>query len=285
MKIIDAHMHFSNIQSFKDAALYRSGVDYSGAGYLEECKQNNVVAAIGMGVTELAKGRFPDTSSNNPMGLDLEDKVPERIYTCLGINPYLLTGITKELELREIEREMEKPHVVGIKIYAGYYHKHVYDEVYDEVYDLASKYNLPVVIHSGDTYSERGLLKYSHPLHIDELAVKRRDLNFIIAHIGDPWVMDCAELVAKNANVYADVSGLIIGDRKEVERFDNQRLFHDHIQRALVYTDNYKKYLFGSDWPIVELGAYIDFIKGMVPEEFHDLVFYENAKKLFRIDV
>lgn len=283
MTIIDAHIHFSNIDSFIQTAKDISHVDYSSSGYSKEFAANNVVKSIGMGLTEQAEGSFPDTESSNPMLLDLEEETPENILTCVGINPSCLTGITRELELVRIEEELMKEHVVGIKIYAGYYHVHVFDEVYDGIYDLAAKYGIPVVIHSGDTYSDRGLLKYSHPLHVDELAVKRRDVNFIISHIGDPWVMDCAEVVAKNPNVYADLSGLIVGDKDEVLRMSNEPLFCDHIKRALVYADDYSKFIFGSDWPLVDLEAYIEFIKKIVPQEHHEKVFYENARLLYQM--
>ncbi|WP_105614077.1 amidohydrolase family protein [Vallitalea okinawensis] len=281
MQIIDAHIHFSNINSFIDTAKELSNVDYSAAGYKDEFKKNNVMKSIGMGLTEQYKGGFPDRESPNPMLLDLENKLPRGLYTCIGVNPIPLADQTKELELRNIEEQLMNDSVVGIKIYAGYYHFHVYDEVYQPIYALAAKHQLPVVIHSGDTYSDRGLLKYSHPLNIDELAVSHRDIDFIIAHLGDPWVMDCAEVISKNPNVYADLSGLIVGDAKQVNKFMNERLFMDHIKRALVYTDNYRKLLFGSDWPLVDLEAYIQFVKALVPVEFHEDVFYHNAIRVF----
>lgn len=85
---------------------------------------------------------------------------------------------------------------------------------------------MPVVIHTGDTYSEHGILKYAHPLNVDELAVANRDVTFVIAHIGDPWVMDCAEVIyKKNSNVYADLSGLIVGDFEQVERMAGKKTF------------------------------------------------------------
>lgn len=283
MQIIDTHIHFSKINSFINTAKELSKVDYSTTGYEEEFKKNNVIKSIGMGLTEQSKGGFPDRESPNPMLLDLETNIPGSLYTCVGVNPIKLAGQSKELEARKIEEQLIKDSVVGIKIYAGYYHYHVYDDVYQPIYELAAKYQLPVVIHSGDTYSDRGLLKYSHPLNVDELAVNHRDINFIIAHLGDPWVMDCAEVISKNPNVYADLSGLIVGDEKQVNRFINERLFMDHIKRALVYTDDYKKLLFGSDWPLVDLKAYINFIKALVPKEFHEDVFYNNAVRVFSL--
>lgn len=269
MKIIDAHIHFSNIKSFHDVS-QKSNVDYSLNGYKNEFQN---IQTIGMGLTE-HKQPFPDQYSTNPMTLDL-DINPDTMYTCLGINP--LMPFDKESLRKQVTKN-----VVGFKIYAGYYHYHVHDEIYTPVYELCEELNLPVVIHSGDTFSEKGLLKYSHPLEIDELAVKFRNVNFIVAHFGDPWVMTTAEIAAKNKNVYIDLSGLIVGDKPEVDHFTNEDFMY-HIRRGIVYLDNYKKLLYGSDWPLVNTKHYIEFIKKLIPKEHWEDVFYNNAKNLFRL--
>lgn len=281
MKIIDAHIHFSNIESFKKTATDISFLDYSSKGLGNEFDNSNIILGVGMGVTETSSGGFPDNESSNPMNLDLENELPKFIAECVGINPIKLIE-DEENELINIENYLRKEYVVGIKIYAGYYHYHVWDNVYNDVYKLAQKYDLPVVIHCGDTYSERGLLKYSHPLNVDELAFKYRDVNFIISHFGDPWIMETAEVISKNSNVYADLSGLIVGEENKVNRFKNERLFVDHIKRGLVYADNYSKIIFGSDWPLVKIEPYIDFIKYLVKEEYHEDVFYNNALRVFK---
>ncbi|GKX29964.1 hypothetical protein SH1V18_24440 [Vallitalea longa] len=283
MKIIDAHVHFSEIDSFIKTAKDISLVDYSSDGYNDEFTKNNVVMSIGMGLEETGEGNFPDSSCNNPMLLDLETRKPDNMNMCIGINPDKLIGINKDEELSNIEKYIINKEAVGLKIYAGYYHYHVYDHIYTPIYELAKRYGMPIVIHSGDTYSERGLLKFSQPLDVDEIAVKYRGVNFIIAHLGDPWVMDCAEVIYKNSNVYADISGLIVGDKKEVKRVRNRKLFVEHIKRALVYANDYKKILYGSDWPLVDTKAYIEFVKKIIPRKYHEDVFYNNARKVFNI--
>ena len=76
MSIIDIHIHLSDIDSFHRTAIDLSKVEYSAAGLKAEFDKNDVIMGIGMGVTEQTKGAFPDSSSPNPMGLDLEEKVP-----------------------------------------------------------------------------------------------------------------------------------------------------------------------------------------------------------------
>jgi len=280
MRIIDAHIHFSNIESFKRTASEISHVDYSAEGLSEELKAVGVAAVIGMGVEERSPGAFPDFSASNPMGLDL-DKPPAKVARCLGINPALLKGQDILSGLDGIEDFIKDENTVGIKIYAGYYPYYVYDDIYAPVYKLAEKYDLPVVLHSGDTFSDRGLLKYSHPLNVDELAVAYRNVRFIISHFGDPWVLDAAEVTMKNSNVYVDLSGLIVGDGDKVDRMKNNILFLDNFKKGLIYVDNFRKVLFGSDWPLVPIGPYIEFIKTIIPEEHYGDVFYNNALDVF----
>jgi uncharacterized protein len=276
MKIIDAHMHLSNIKSFFETAEKLSFVDYSAKGIVKEYYEANVVLGIGMGLTETDGMGFPDYAAVTPMGLDLEAEIPKSIVYCAGINPYDLG----EDALIRLEDEVQKPNVVGIKIYLGYYPFFAYDDVYKPVYRLAAKYKLPVVFHTGDTYSERGYLKYSHPLAIDEVAVTNRDVNFMMAHFGDPWTITGAEIIYKNPNVFADLSGLIVGTEKDLLSKSEGR-FLDHLRHALVFADSYDKLLFGTDWPLIPIAPYIEFIKNLIPEEFHEQVFYETALKVF----
>lgn len=276
MKIIDAHIHFSNIQSFKETGNEFSRVDYSGKGLQKEMIEGDIVLAIGMGVTETEDEGFPDRHVETPMGLDLENNLPPCVAVCPGVNPYRMD----QAGLDRLEKELQKPEVVGMKIYLGYYPFYAYDEVYQPVYDLAAAYQIPVVFHTGDTYSERGLLKYSHPLTLDEIAVTRRDVTFVMAHLGDPWVLTGAEVVYKNRNMFADLSGWLVGTKKELDArlVDNH---FDHVRHALTYCDHYEKLLFGSDWPLVPIRSYADFIEDFIPSTHVEDVFYNNAMRVF----
>lgn len=278
MRIIDAHVHLSHIQSFLDTSREQSFVRYNTSGLLSEMEEAGIVHAIGMGLHESNQGTgFPDKHAENPMMLDLLEKDVPRISACAGVNPHELG----QEDLMKLEHQLRQQNTVGIKIYLGYYPFYAYEEKYRRVYDLAAKYDLPVVFHTGDTYSKRGLLKYAHPLTIDEVAVSYPQVTFILAHLGDPWMLDAAEIIYKNDNVFADLSGLIVGDDAEVDRIMSKPHYFDHFYHALAYCDRYDKLLFGSDWPLVPLQPYITFIKSVIPEEHWEKVFYQNAKRLF----
>jgi predicted TIM-barrel fold metal-dependent hydrolase len=277
MFIIDSHIHFSRIASFQDAALNGSGCDYSPAGLQEEITKNHISAAIGMGLQESLPYAFPDAAVPNPMRLDLSDSWPEALYFCPGINPHKLT----EKALGNIEKALQSPKTVGIKLYAGYYPFFVNDPVYEPVYELAARYHLPVVIHSGDTFSERGLLKYAHPLTVDELAVNHRKNTFVITHMGDPWIKDTGQVVRKNPNVWTDVAGLIVGSRNHFQEVINEPLMMNEFRLALMYTASGDRIIFGSDWPLAPMDEYINFVTRIVPEKYLEGVLGKNALKLF----
>lgn len=277
MKIIDAHMHLSQIEEFKRTAAEKSFVDYSVTGILQEYAKNGVVLGIGMGLTETQPDGFPDANSVTPMGLDLTEELPPQLVYCLGINPFTLD----QAAVARLDTDLKKPNAVGLKIYLGYYPFYAYDSVYDPVYELAAKHQVPVVFHTGDTYSERGLLKYSHPLTLDEVAVKHREVNFMMAHFGDPWVLDGAEVVYKNRNMFADLSGLMVGDTANCQRLKDSPLFFSHLRHAITYCDHYEKFLFGTDWPLAPIRPYIQFVQELIPAEYHEDVFYKTALKVF----
>jgi hypothetical protein len=280
MQIIDAHLHFSQIETFHQTAINLSGVKYSSEGLRTEYSSAKVALGIAMGVTETAPGEFPDCEVKNPMMTDLEPVLPENLVQCIGINPGCLHASPLH-DLDVIENALNQQRVVGIKLYPGYYPFYATDPVYAPIYELAKMHQFPVIIHCGNTYSERGLLKYAHPLAVDEAAAEHRHVNFVIAHMGDPWVMESAEIAYKNPNVFVDLSGLIVGDANEVNRVRQEPLLMNHFKRGPVYTDNYEKYLFGSDWPLVPIAPYVQFIQQLIPEAHHENVFYQNALRVF----
>ena len=276
MKIFDAHMHFSEVQAFYGAA-DESKVDYSYQGYMKEREAAGIVGSICMGLTETARFAFPDHQSPTPMVADLAER-PPNFYTCLGINPHTLDPAAIERVKTLVKGDYG---VVGFKIYAGYYHYFIHDPIYAPIYKIAAENNLTVAIHTGDTYSEQGLLEYSHPLAADRLAVNFRDTRFLLCHMGDPWIMDACEVAYKNRNVFLDISGLLAGDDALVAATEKREKVMHHYSQGLIYLNNYKKAVFGTDWPIIPMKSYVEFCKKIVPAHTYEDVFYNNAFEVY----
>jgi predicted TIM-barrel fold metal-dependent hydrolase len=136
------------------------------------------------------------------------------------------------------------------------------------------------MIHSGDTYTPKGKLKYAHPLEIDEVAVDHPGVNFVICHLGNPWLTDAMEVVYKNANVYADISGLVLGEFTEV--FEDYMT--EEIREVILYAGDPGRFLFGTDWPICSMKSYVSFVRQLnLPDESYRMMMAENSRRLFRL--
>ena len=201
-------------------------------------------------------------------------------------NIHVVAGITyKELSdavLAELRTFLEQGLIKGLKLYPGYEPFYPADPALWPIYGLAQDFDVPVMIHTGDTYSPSGKVKYSHPLNIDEVAVDHPEVNFIICHLGNPWFRDTMEVVYKNANVYADISGLVLGDFSD--RFEEY--MRKQLQEMLLWGVNPRKVLFGTDWPISTIESYLTFMADLrLPVRDKQLIMYENAARLFKIPV
>ena len=80
------------------------------------------------------------------------------------------------------------------------------------VYALAAEFGVPVMIHTGDTYTHTARVRYTHPLVVDDIAVDFRGTTFVICHLGNPWITDAMQVIYKNENVLGDICGLTLGE-------------------------------------------------------------------------
>jgi predicted TIM-barrel fold metal-dependent hydrolase len=193
---------------------------------------------------------------------------------------------TDDEHFRRVEAVMAAGRVIALKGYLGYLHYEPAHTNYRRYYELAAKYRLPVMYHTGDTYSPLAKLRFAHPLGVDDVAVDHRDVRFVLCHVGNPWITDAAEVIYKNMNVWADLSGLIVGDDSAFVGDDAEETkaeLINEIRRAIHYSERPNRFLYGTDWPLAPMPAYRDFIRQAVPEEYHECVFEENARRLFRL--
>ena len=284
MKIIDAHMHYYNIDGFVQVAA-RAGYENTAACWQKICEDNGIVFSVAMGNTNYTAPRYGGVP---PRLIDLAAPYDEKQYNqpqsmgyCMGVDSEAITPENAEKTAQEFESFITEPHCLGIKLYPGYNAVYVNDRRHWPLFELARAYKVPVVIHTGDTAWPSGLLKYSHPLTVDEAAVGFPDVTFVIAHCGCPWFADAAEVACKNANVCIDLSGLIEGNPKLLPLFERQAGFFRQLHTWLNYLGDYSRVMYGSDWPLVNIPLYIRTISHVVPEQYYEDVFYNNALRIF----
>lgn len=270
MQIIDAHFHCrTEIESFHTTARF-AGHENSIAHLEQVWKENNIIHGIVMG----------------NKGVDLENHIyPYNMSYCIGLDGSCIKDLkTKQnYYLEMVEKYFQKDACVGLKLYPGYCPYYVYDKIYFPFYELAEKYLKPVAIHSGETSRSDAFLKYSHPLTLDEVAAKFPNVTFILCHFGNPWLADAAAVMSKNPNVVADLSGILVGNPNITEFLKENKTYFDYLKMWLSYVNNYERFLFGTDWPIINIPVYIQFISELIPKKYHDMVFYENAKRIYKL--
>lgn len=188
--------------------------------------------------------------------------------------------------LDRVEEVLQQGKVKALKAYLGYLHYEPYSPGYRSYFKLAAKYEIPVIFHCGDTYSRAAKVKYAHPLKVDEVAVDFPETKFVIAHFGNPWLMDAAQVIYKNTNVWADLSAILIGDARAFAAMEMEGVLDRAVKRikeGIEYTEAPERFLFGSDWPLSPMAAYRDFVRRLFPDKQHAAVFGSAAKALFRL--
>ena len=209
---------------------------------------------------------------------------PEDLFHyCVGLDSLVLDrgrSIPKDLP-DQVEEHLKRPSCCGVKLYPGYNRLWLTDPVYDPIYRLAERYDKPVAVHTGLTAYARVHLKYSHPLALDEAAADHPRTRFVMCHFGNPFLQEAAAVLGKNPNVCADLSGLLEG-RVELDRyFEEQAGYAGLLKSWLASTCAWDRILYGTDWPIVNLGEYIGFIQRLAPERHWEAVFFENANRVY----
>ena len=110
------------------------------------------------------------------------------------------------------QQEMEYGHqelgLKGIKLlsmYAGFY---PHDERLDPLWRYATEHRLPVLLHTGTTFVAQAPLDCTLPRHLDPVATRFPDVKVIMAHLSHPYEGECAVVIRKHPNVYADISAI-----------------------------------------------------------------------------
>ncbi len=270
MKIIDAHFHaFPGIPFVNErlrAIGHENSLDYLTRYYHE----HGIVGGVIMG--------------NDRLEPEMH-QYPAPFFYCIGLDTQALAHHNAQELPALVEANLCRPRCVGIKLYTGYCERELTDPFYDFVYELAAQYHKPVAAHMGMTAGPNGLLRCSHPLTMDEAAVRHPDVNFVMCHFGNPFLSEAAAVLEKNDNVFCDLSGLIEGVKDWDVYFEEQAGYVQLLRTWMAYVENWDKFMFGTDLPAVNIENYIEFIRRLVPERRWEQVFFENANRIYQLDL
>ena len=143
------------------------------------------------------------------------------------------------------------------------------------LYEVIAEAKLPALFHTGQTGAGAGMrggggirLKYSNPLHLDDVAADFPEMPIILAHPSFPWQEEALSVATHKPQVYIDLSGW------------SPKYFPPQLVRA-ANTLLKTKVLFGSDYPLLRPDRWMaDFDKIDIRPEVKPLILKDNAAKL-----
>jgi predicted TIM-barrel fold metal-dependent hydrolase len=171
---------------------------------------------------------------------------PEQLIGFQSLDP-TQNGWQDELRTGHLELGLR-----GIKLMPMYAGFRPDEDWLDPLWGYASQHALPVLLHTGTTFISQAPLECTLPRHLDRVATRFPDVKIIAAHLGHPYEPECAALIRKHPNVYADVSAL------------HYRPFQ--LYNSLILVQEYgvwDKLLFGSDYPFTTVDASVEGLRSL----------------------
>ncbi|HUI00367.1 MAG TPA: amidohydrolase family protein [Nitrososphaerales archaeon] len=273
-KVIDAHVHCSDGRKDDRLRAYAklNGLRYDLAELLAEMEEKGVEKGLLLS-PPMGKG---DPLPNAEV-VKLCEKSGDTLFPVLTVEPSK-PAVKEGIALAR----REKGFVKAFKIWLGYRRVYAWDEVFAPLYDFGEEHGLPVMFHTGDTASSTGSLVHAHPLTLDELANEREGLRIVICHAGNPWIADTAELLYKHPNVYADISGLMVGGSPYEREY--LAMMARRIDEAVYFSGGADKLLFGTDYPVETLESGLALVSALkVRPEDKEKILWRNASRLFSL--
>jgi predicted TIM-barrel fold metal-dependent hydrolase len=144
------------------------------------------------------------------------------------------------------------------------------------LYEVIAEHGLVALFHTGQTGVGAGTragggirLKYSNPLHVDDVAVDFPDMPIILAHPSFPWQDEALSVATHKPQVHIDLSGW------SPKYFPPQL-----VQYANTLLKD--KVLFGSDFPVITPERWRKDFDGIaIKDEVRPKILKENAARLF----
>jgi uncharacterized protein len=177
------------------------------------------------------KSRYLGAEIPNRFVAEYQRRNANKVIGFAGIDPLDPNWKT---ELRAAADELN---LKGVVVSPEMQNFHPTDTRAMRLYEECTRRRLPLLFEQ-DHRNPAAKMRYAEPLLLDEVAQEFPDLRIVIARLGYPWVPQTVVLLAKHANVYADIAGLL------PQRWT--------AYTALVAAHEYgvlDKLLFGSDFP------------------------------------
>ena len=183
-----------------------------------------------------------------------------------------------KMGVREARRLIEEYGVRGFKFHPtaqGFYPN---DRMAYPLYEAIQEAGLPALFHTGQTGAGAGApggmglrLKYSNPMHLDDVAADFPDLTIIMAHPSFPWQDEALAVATHKPNCFIDLSGW-------------SPKYFPPILVQYANTLLKDRMLFGTDFPVLDPDRWMrDFDQLPIKPEVRPLIMKENAIRMLKL--
>lgn len=252
-KIIDAHLHLpyrvEGLQNKKEHLLMQ--LENCGITHGIVISDSLLKSSIGS-LTECVE-LFEDT---------------DRIFVVGGISPL----IDYANQLKVLKKYVVEKKIIAVKLFCGHEKYYLNDSRLMPIYQMASRYRVPILFHSGWENA-----RFAEPDIVLNVSKQYPDINFICCHVNYPKVTECVQQLRDCQNVYFDLSS--IADNCSVA-MEFRGLLSQQIREMP------HRFLFGSDYEGCDIKEHVDFIEKLdISDIDKEMVFYNNAKRIYRLDI
>ncbi|WP_446750654.1 amidohydrolase family protein [Streptomyces sp. WZ-12] len=177
--------------------------------------------------------------------------------------------------IRRARRLVEEHGVRGFKFHPSIQGFYPNDRLAYGLYEVIEETGCIALFHTGQTGIGAGLpggggirLKYSNPLHVDDVAADFPHLKIILAHPSFPWQDEALAVATHKPGVHIDLSGW------------SPKYFPPQLVR---YANSLlqDKVLFGSDYPVLTPDRWLaDFADLPIKDEVRPKILKTNAARL-----
>ena len=175
----------------------------------------------------------------------------------------------------QVHRLVNEHDVRGFKFHPSTQAFFPNDRTVYPVYEAIAEHGRVALFHTGQTGIGAGMpggggirLKYSNPLHLDDVAADFPDLDIVLAHPSFPWQDEALAVATHKPRVYIDLSGW------------SPKYFPPQLVR---YANSLlqDKVLFGSDFPLITPDRWLqDFQTLDIKEHVRPKILKDNAARL-----
>lgn len=196
----------------------------------------------------------------------------ERFIGFAGVDPMKGMAAIRELEFAVRELGLRGLNIQGFENQVAINDPRLYP-----LYAKCIELDIPVNLHCSINFSAQSLMKYGHPMQLDEVMVHFPELRVIASPPGWPWVQELIGVAWRHANVYI---GLVAVRPKYLD------VANSGYEPLLQYGNTVlqDRMIFGSAWPMQPVARAIEEIEALpLKDSVRRKWLHDNAAELLRL--